>query len=226
VSGTGRIWGLRFLALAIALALWFVLSFERREETSEKVVDASVSYLRPDDLTILDQRQTVEVTLSGPRDAVNRVTPADVSAQVDVRGARPGPLTVSLTPQNITLPSGLRVQSIAPASFTLHIDRQVTRRIPVEPQLTGEPAAGAMVGDVEVLPPQVDVVGPQSQVDELESLPTSPVRLDGHALSFEEVVAVVVPEDVTVRQVEPSRVTVRVPLRVTRPRGEGAGDGS
>jgi len=220
VTEIGRIWGLRFLALAIALALWFVLSFERREETSEKVVDASVSYLRPDDLTILDQRQTVEVTLSGPRDAVNRVTAADVSAQVDVRGAQPGPLTVSLTPQNVTLPAALRVQSIAPASFTLHIDRQVTRRLPVEARLTGEPAAGAMVGDVEVLPPQVDVVGPQSQIDELESLPTSPVNLDGHALSFEEVVAVVVPEDVIVRQVEPSRVTVRVPLRITRPRGE------
>jgi len=220
VTEIGRIWGLRFLALAIALALWFVLSFERREETSEKVVDASVSYLRPDDLTILDQRQTVEVTLSGPRDAVNRVTAADVSAQVDVRGAQPGPLTVSLTPQNVTLPAALRVQSIAPASFTLHIDRQVTRRLPVEARLTGEPAAGAMVGDVEVLPPHVDVVGPQSQIDELESLQTSPVSLDGHALSFEEVVAVVVPEDVIVRQVEPSRVTVRVPLRITRPRGE------
>lgn len=220
MTGTGRIWGLRFLALAIALALWFVLSFERREDTSEKVVDASVSYLRPDDLTILDQRQTVEITLSGPEDAVNRVTSADISAQVDVRGAQPGPLTVSLTPENVSLPSGLRVQSIAPASFTLHIDRQVTRRIPVEARLTGEPAAGAVVGDVEVLPPQVDVVGPQSQIDDLDALPTSPVNLNGHALSFEEVVAVVIPEDVTVRQVEPARVTVRVPLKITRPRGE------
>ena len=37
-------WGLRALAVAGALTVWFFSSVEKRERISEKVVDASVTY--------------------------------------------------------------------------------------------------------------------------------------------------------------------------------------
>jgi YbbR domain-containing protein len=217
VSEGGRLWGLRVLALALALVLWFVLSFERRETRSEKQVQASVTYMRGDDMVILDPRQTVDLTLSGPRETINRVNPFDVSVQVDLRQAEAGVHEVSLSAENVSLPQGLRVDSIQPSSVDVTLDRLVSRLLPVEPDVRGEPAAGATRGDVEVVPPQVTIVGPESQLEDLTSLKTGVVSLEGHALSFSETVPVVAPANVVVREIQPSRVEVRIPLRVASP---------
>lgn len=217
MSESGRLWGLRFLALALALVLWFVLSFERRETRSEKQVQASVTYMRGDDMVILDPRQTVDLTLSGPRETINRVNPFDVSVQVDLRQAEAGTHEVSLSAENVSLPQGLRVDSIQPSSVDVTLDRLVSRQLPVEPDVRGEPAAGATRGDVEVVPAQVTIVGPQTQLEDLTALKTGVVSLEGHALSFSETVPVVAPANVVVREIQPSRVEVRIPLRVASP---------
>jgi YbbR domain-containing protein len=217
VNESGRLWGLRVLALCLALLLWFVLSFERRETRSEKQVQASITYMRGDDMVILNPRQSVDVTLSGPRETINRVNPFDVSVQVDLRQAEPGTQAVNLTAENVSLPQGLRVDSIQPSSVDVTVDRLVRRQVMVEPDVRGEAAAGATRGDVEVVPPEVTVTGPESQLANLTSLKTAVVSLEGHALSFEESVAIVTPENLTVREIEPSRVSVRIPLSIATP---------
>jgi len=87
----------------------------------------------------------------------------------------------------------------------------VTQRLPVRPQLVGEPAAGAVPGEPEVLPNQVLVTGPESLISKYDWLNTRPISLDGHALTFEETIAVI-PPDPLIQVVQPSKVTVRVPL--------------
>lgn len=213
-----QVWGLRVLALAIAIALWFVLSFEQRETRSEKLIEASVSYIRPEGVEILDPVQRVDVMVVGTTDQVNRATSADVGVQVDLRDAEPGPTQVNLSEENVvTLPQGLRVDRIRPTTLDLTLDRLVIRRLPVEPQIVGEPAAGALVGDVRVQPPEVAVTGPLSQLGSLEAVQTAPVSLDGHAITFEEVVPVVLPDILAVRDIQPPRVTVTIPLQVSAP---------
>lgn len=213
----GRLWGLRVLALALALLLWFVLSFERRETRSERQVQASITYMRGDDMVLLNPRQSVDLTLSGPRETINRVNPFDVSVQVDLRQAEPGTQAVNLTAENVSLPQGLRVDSIQPSSVDVTVDRLVRRQVMVEPDVRGEAAAGATRGAIEVVPPEVTVTGPESQLANLTSLKTAVVSLEGHALSFEESVAIVTPENLTVREIQPSRVSVRIPLSIATP---------
>lgn len=217
MNETGRLWTLRVLALFLALLLWFVLSFERRETRSEKQVQAAITYMRGDDMVILNPRQTVDITLSGPRETINRVNPFDVSVQVDLRQAEPGTHVVNLSAENVSLPQGLRVDSIQPSSVEVTVDRLARREVPVEADVRGEPAAGAVRGEVEVVPPTVFVTGPASQLQNLTSVTTGVVSLEGHALSFEETVPVITPENLSVREVQPSRVDVRVPLRLPAP---------
>lgn len=221
MSETGRLWTLRLVALGLALVLWFVLSFERRESRSERQVQAAITYMRGDEMVILDPRQTVDITVSGPRETINRINPFDVSVQVDMRQAESGTHDVNLTAENVSLPQGLRVERLQPSSVEVTVDRLVRRELPVEPDVRGEPAAGATRGEVEVVPPVVTVTGPETQLQNLQSLKTAVVSLEGHALSFEESAQVIAPENVAVRQIEPSRVNVRVPLRVVSP-GEDA----
>ena len=58
--------------------------------------------------------------------------------------------------------------------------------LPITPRLTGEPAAGALTQEALVQPPTALVRGPESRIDQMPSLTTTPISLDGHALDFEE----------------------------------------
>jgi YbbR domain-containing protein len=204
------------LALAIAVALWFVISVEKRETQRQKTVEASVSYDPPESMVILNPVQTVTVTLSGSDRQITSLNPFQVDVQVDLPDARPGPMTANLTAENVVRPPDLAVVSIKPSQLTLELDRELTVRLPVEPVLVGEPSAGATVGEVRVVPDGVQVSGPASLLEGIARLKTSPIRLDGHALDFEEVAQVVSP-DPQVQVVQPSRVTVRVELNLSQP---------
>lgn len=217
MNGSGRLWSMRVTALVIALILWFILSFERRETQSERQVQAAITYMRGDDTVILEPRQAVDITISGPRESINRINPFDVSVQVDLRQTVPGFHSVNLTSENVSLPQGLRVDSIQPSTVAVTVDQLVRRELPVEATISGEPAAGATRGDVEVVPPTVVITGPASHLRDLRSLRTANVSLEGRAISFEESVAVLVPDEVAVREVQPAQVSVRVPLRVDAP---------
>jgi len=63
MNESARTWGLRLLALSIAVGVWFSVSFEDREALSERMVEASVSYNRLRGFVILDPVGTVNVRL-------------------------------------------------------------------------------------------------------------------------------------------------------------------
>ena len=120
--------------------------------------------------------------------------------------------TISLGPDNVLVPEGLEVASIEPNTIQVDLEREVTQRIQVVPQLMGRPAAGTAAGEPEVFPNQVLVTGPEPMLARIDALSTRPVNLDGHALTFEESVAVV-PPDPLIQIVQPTKVTVRVPMQ-------------
>jgi YbbR domain-containing protein len=112
----------------------------------------------------------------------------------------------------VRLPEGLEVVSIEPNVIKVDLETEVTKRLPVVPKFTGEPAAGSVVEEPLVFPNLVLISGPDSLVRRTESLETVPIKLDGHALTFDAEVSVVAP-DPLVRIVQPTRVTVRIPMR-------------
>ena len=213
MTESARTWGLRLLALAIAVSLWFSVSFEDREALSERLVEASVSYNRPRGFEILDPVPSVNVRLRGSSKLIRQLNPYQVDVQVELAQTQPGTISVNLGPENVLAPEGLEVVSIEPNVIRVDLEREITQRLPVVPHLVGEPAAGAIVEEPEVFPNQVLVTGPESLLGKVQSLSTRPISLDGHAITFEETVAVV-PPDPLIQVVQPSKVTVRVPMRL------------
>lgn len=207
-----RTWGLRLLALGIAIALWFSISLEDREALSERLVDASVSYGRPLGYIVMNPEPSVRVRVRGGSRQIRELNPYQVNAQVELTQPSPGTFSISLGPENVLVPEGLEVVSIEPNAIQVELEREITRRLPVVPQLTGKAAGGAVAEEPAVFPNQVLVSGPESLVLQIESLKTFPINLDGHPLSFEAEVPVVTPNPL-VQIVQPSRVTVSIPLR-------------
>jgi YbbR domain-containing protein len=216
VTESGRDWGLRLLALGIALGIWFNASVEDRLVSTEKVVEASVSYISPRGFVVVNPVQNVNVRLAGSKKAIRQLNPSMVDVQVDLSRRPAGMNDVTLSSENVMAPDGLDVTSIEPNTIRLDLEREVTQRLPVFPKLTGEPAAGSVVQEPEVFPSQVLVTGPESILARVESLSTAPISLDGHALPFEESVAVAAP-DPLIQIVQPARVTVRIPLQPADP---------
>jgi YbbR domain-containing protein len=216
MSESARTWGLRLLALSIAIGFWFSISFEDREALSERLVEASVSYNRPRGFVILDPVPTVNVRLRGSSKVVRQLNPYQVDVQVELAQTQPGTVNVNLGPENVLMPEGLEVVSIEPNIIRVELEREVSQRLPVVPHLVGKPVAGAIVDEIEVFPNFVLVTGPESLLAKIQSLSTRPVDLSGRALSFEETVAVV-PPDPLIQVVQPSKVSVRVPLHAPEP---------
>lgn len=209
-----RTWGLRLLALGIALGLWFNSSFEDREVQSERIVEASVNYSWPQGYVVLNPEQSIDVRVRGNSKQIVGLRDDQVDVQVEL-GRQEGELTVNLGTENVLLPDGLEVISIDPSIITVEVERAVTKRIRVVPDLVGQPAQGARVEDPEVFPSQVLVSGPASMVAGTEVLRTRPVSLTGRSNTFEERVPVLAP-DPLIRVVDPTRVNVRVPIQPPR----------
>lgn len=218
MSERAQTWGLRLLALVIAIGLWLAISVEKREARGQRAVEASVLYNNPQGMVILDPVQRLTVILSGPDRQIAGLDPLQVSVRVDLADTKPGPHTVNIGADDVSMPQGLRVESVAPNQVSLELDEKVTRRLPIRPTMVGEPAAGAIPGEPEAVPAEMQVEGPKSKLDGIEELATSPISLDGHAFSFEEQATVVSP-DPLIQLLQPARVTVRVPLQVSQPTG-------
>lgn len=214
MSERRSLWGLRSLALGLAVLAWFLATTERRETRTETTfVEPFINYTTGESMMILQSVEKVRVGLRGTSSQIRALNPFQVSVGVDLRDAEKGAREVSLTQRHIIRPEGLEVDSIEPQSFVVELDRVVQGIRPVEANLVGEPAAGAVVLDREVVPPQVLISGPESLVESLQTLVTSPVRLDGHAINFDERAQVVSP-DSKIQIVQPVVVTVRVTLEI------------
>ena len=208
-------WGLRALALVLAVLAWFLATAERRERrTDSTTVEALISYTTPEQMILLRSVEQVRIGIRGTSSQIQVLNPFQVSVGVNLRDAEKGAREVNLTPRDVVAPEGLEVISIEPNQFVVELDQVVSEIRPIEPDLVGEPAAGAVVLGVEVVPGGGALIsGPESLISDLRSLATSPVSLNGHALDFEERAAVISP-NAKIQIVQPALVTIRVKLEV------------
>jgi len=215
VNGRGVFWGpwgLRLLALALALLLWFFVAVEEREGVAEKVLEAAITYSPPNGYVLLDPVQRARVRLRGRASRIRNLNPFVVDIFLEIPAAERSAYDLQILPENVIMPEGVEVVSIEPATIRVRLDREVTGMLPVRARLVGEPAAGAVAREVQVIPDKVLVSGPESRLRAVNNLVTTAVDLDGHALDFEETAAVLSP-DPLIKVLQPAVVTVRVPMQ-------------
>lgn len=222
-----RLWGLRSVALALALGLWFGISLSSRDAPATRELEGFISYLKSEDVILMGRRSSVRVTVSGPEDEIRSLLPDGVVVEVDLRDESLGPLSVGLSPEDVILPPDLSVTSIDPNVLYLELEQVASQTLPLEASFTGEPAAGArvLVDQVEIEPSEVQVSGPASIVESLTKLDLSPISLEGHAITFETRATVLSP-DPLVQVQSTGRVQVQVPMDLGPGGGlRGSGNG-
>jgi len=78
----------------------------------------------------------------------------------------------------VVLPPGVKLVRAVPSQLRLRFEHRMDRDVPVQIRFSGAPPQGYRIQHVEVQPPRVRVVGPQSRVEQVSSAETDPVDLD------------------------------------------------
>jgi YbbR domain-containing protein len=180
---------LAFFALLAAVLLW---GFTQSTATQERGFDIPVvpTHL-PDDL-ILTARSSdaVDIRVRGSRGALRRVPP-DLEYEVDLRDAKPGTTSreVDLTALNVG--RGAQIVSRSPTQLEFALERKISRRMAVKPELAGTPAEGFTIADVQPNPRRLLVTGAESELLRLGELLTETIDVSGASESFERPVKIV-----------------------------------
>lgn len=178
--------GLKLLALAITLVLWYAVTGQRTPTTIH-LRGVHLNFHLPNDVEISnDPRADVEVTLTGNKSVLERIDARDLVAYVDISDFRPGERTVQLTPERVTLglPDGVRVDGIEPSTMPLRLEQRIEREIDVEARTEGNVPEGYELREVKIVPAKVRVRGPSSRVNALQRLQTEPISLGDHRETF------------------------------------------
>ncbi len=216
-------WGLRLFAVLAALIAWTLVTLDQIEPVHERVLNVGVVYDTPQGYVLLRRPDQVQIAVRGPESAVRSLNPFQVSIVVQPE-AQLGPQEVPLQPSQVQLPLNLSVTSIDPEALSLELDQVETRPILVKPRLAGEPAAGAVVVSATSDPASVTVRGSRRLLASMDSVTTTPISLDGHALDFSETAVVVSGQPTGIQIVGPQLVQVEIDLEV--PVGAGGVQGA
>jgi YbbR domain-containing protein len=210
-------WFAKLFSIVLATMLWITISSEANSEIGI-VIPLEYRNIPPQLEVIGDTTNTVEVRLRGPAALIKEILPRDISATVDLAGLPPGEKIVQLTPQHVRSPFGVEVVRVGPSQVRLNLERTTSKTLPVIVTLDGEAAPGFAVHESASVPASVEVQGPASRVQVIESVPTSPVRIGGKSASFSETVDLDLP-DPMVRLQYLSPVEVHVTILPIQQRG-------
>lgn len=178
-----RYWPFRHLAqkiwsIVLAVMLWMVVS---GEETVERGLRVPLELQQfPSGLELQsDAPSLVDVRVRGSSGTLSRMSPGEIVAVLDLRGARPGRRLYQITPEQVRAPYGVQIVQVTPPSVALVFEDSVTKPVRVSPEIEGSPAPGFVVGKITVDPKMVDVVGPESAVERATEALTESVSVAG-----------------------------------------------
>ena len=207
--------GLKFLSTLVAALLWLVVAGER---VVERVMRAPVEFQNlPAGLELVgNPPDTVEVRLRGSSGALSRMASGDMSAVLDLATARPGRRLFHITHNQVNVPYGIEIVQVGPSTLTMEFEMSAIRKIKVEPDIDGRPAAGYEVTQVTSDPETVEVAGPESALKRLQAAITEPVSVTDQTRSVREVVTIGVP-DSSLRLRSPQTAVVTVTISPRQP---------
>ena len=175
VALAGSNFGLKVLALTIAVGLWVA-----GHRDIERAIEVPVEFRNiPSDLMLLDNRiDYVVLRFTGPRTLVSTLDPDGLKLSLDLSGAKPGNVSYPLGAASFKIPRGVTVARITPPVVHLRLEPLIRRSLPVAVKFSGKPAQGYRIGPVTILPNHVLVSGPIDEMRRLAEVETMAVDID------------------------------------------------
>jgi len=211
--------GIKLLSLVLAVGLWVAVA---SDPPAEIAVSVPIEFRAiPENLEInTESVPRAEIRVRGPRRIIRSLQPADIYAEIDLVGMKPGERTFDLTAEQVHKPSELEVVQVVPNQFHLTFDTRLTRQVPVRPRVFGNFAPGYQIGKITSDPAAISISGPRKRVEAVEAAITDPVDASG-TIDHATFVRHAYVSDALVQVMDPNPVHVTV-IMEKAPAGTGA----
>lgn len=205
---------LKLLALVFSFALWFFVAGQTRTEVGF-LVPIGLKGLPKDLVMTSTPPDDIDVRVTGPKLFINNLSPSQITAELDLSGAREGLNSYKIQAKDIATPMGIDVQRYRPSSIEIRLERLIRVELPVKVRLEGKAAPGYRVADVIVFPRSVSASTARRDLKGLDAIYTKPVDISGmdSSGSFK---AQIDTADYDLRNLSSDKVDVKVIVRKER----------
>jgi YbbR domain-containing protein len=170
-------WNLKATALLLALILWL---FVRGEPGSERVVTIPLEVQVPSQMEIVSERlATIEVTMRGTTLSTQWFNTPLPTCVIDLQRAQEGAHVVMLTPDNVRIPKGSRIEilQVNPTRVVLALERTISKEVPIIVPVRGKLPHGLEMYKKSQNPTSLIVTGPRSRIEALAEVTTDAISL-------------------------------------------------
>ncbi len=205
------------ISFLIMAGIWF--GFTRSQDTIT-ALNVPIEYVnRPANYDILDTSvDEARLQLVGSSALIKSLAPGQVGVRVDLSKAAEGRNTFTITQADIILPPGVSLNKIKPETIEVTLDVPVTKELPVQVDWIGRLPENTSLTFVDVSPETVKVVGGSKTLEKVNTVYTSPVRLDSLSKSgFITTQIVLSPPSLRLAPSASDRVTVHYRLEERKP---------
>ena len=153
----------KLLALALAVVIW--LNFAAQTDLAGMLA-APVQFRHyPDDLEISSAvTESIQAEVRGSAGQLRDLA-GNMSAVIDLASVKaPGERTFTISNRELSLPSGVQLVRTVPAQVRLTFEKRARRFLKVEVPLSGIQQRGLTLDRLEIEPPMLEIVGPESKV--------------------------------------------------------------
>ena len=164
-------WSLKMLAFFIAVMLWFIvvnidnpIKQEVYRNIPVTVINTEVLAEEQQTFQIVDETQTVSVTVTAYRSVLQKIDAEDIVAVADMKE-----LTLKTQiPIDVTV-NGHKVESAEakPRNLQIKLENEEIKKFPIVPTTTGTVRDGYALGDIKAVPEKVSIRGPVSVINQI-----------------------------------------------------------
>ena len=169
---------LKLISIFLAVILWYFVISEKGGETALSI-PLDFRNIPSSLIIIKNPVESISIRISGPVTLLRGLSPREVKAIIDLSNAKLGVAEFVIQPEQITVPRGLRVTMVSPASIMLRFERLIRKNLLVEAILVGKPSEGFKITEVWVDPPAVEIVGAQNELRRLKKIFTEEIDISG-----------------------------------------------
>lgn len=177
--------GTLLLAFTLALTVWvYAINEDDPVIEQEFPEPVPIQYINLADGLIMSENPASDctVTIKAPRSVWERLTADDIDILVDLSGRDTGTYRISLGEPQMDIKPAM-VTSINPSVINIKIGTLVQKDLPIEVQITGEPAIGYEAGLPSSTPGTVSISGPATLINRVSTISAS-IDITGERQDF------------------------------------------
>ena len=178
-------WFIKLLCLAIAIGLYVFHQVSAIEKRSFVV---PLTMIENGSVTHVDgKKKSVTVTIRANADQITQVHSSDISASVNLdalpkSGEYSVPVNIDINP-DLLLNNPFEIK-VSPEYVKVQVEKKSVAYIKVSPSIVGECLYGYEVTKVQVEPEYVEVIGPESLLQNTAEIKTEMIEVDNARSSF------------------------------------------